>query len=139
MVGHEFHDATLRGERAIRVFASVELAGRQVFGPIERQLAVAPQLAGGVGEFVEVRRDAPREALAFGMQDRRDVVDAGNGDATGPQQGLQREFHDLLRLADHVGPALAPVQDVERVEADARTLERVPGEIQIAHQLAAVQ
>jgi hypothetical protein len=58
------------------------------------------------------------EPPTLGEQDGRHVVDAADVDAAGAQQGLQREVDDLLRLADHVGPALPSVEHVEGAEAD---------------------
>jgi hypothetical protein len=66
-------------------------------------------------------------------------VDARGLHAARSQQGLERELDDLLRLAHHVGPALAVEQDVEGGEAHARALEVVEREIEVAHQRGAVQ
>jgi hypothetical protein len=52
----------------------------------------------------------------------RDVVDAGNVDAPGAQEDPERELDGFLRFAHDVRPALAWVEDHERLEAHVGSL-----------------
>ena len=92
---------------------AVEVRGRQVLGPVERELAVAAQLARSVGQGSDVLSQRFRQAALLAQQNVGDVVDARRLDPGAAEQALEREFDDLLRLADDVGPAFLLDQGVE--------------------------
>jgi hypothetical protein len=94
----------------------VEAGRREVLGPAEGELAVAPQVAGDCGEALDLGAGRFGQALALGEEHVGDIVDARRLDPAGPEQSFQRQLQGLLRLSDDVGPAFDLEEHVKRPE-----------------------
>jgi hypothetical protein len=66
-------------------------------------------------------------------------MDARRLHAYRAQQALEREFDDLLGLANDVGPALGLKEHIERAQPRSGPAHMVGRKIQVSHQAASVQ
>jgi len=137
---HELHGRPRPGQGPLGIFAAVELRRRQILGSVERQLSVAPKVLGDAREPLDVvLAQGVREPFALCEQDARDVVDPRGRDSAGPQERLEGQLDDFLRLPHDIGPALPIEEHIERPQPHRGAPNVVRGESLVLHQAALAQ
>src|SRR5208282_734751 len=98
------------------VFPGIELGRSQVLAAVEGKLKIASKEPRDVDELLNSGTNACGKHVAVLLQQRADVMDLRDLDAGGSQQGLQGDFHKLLRFTHHICPAFLIHEHVQGLE-----------------------
>ena len=130
---HELYGPLGEPPGLIGIGTGVEPGRGQIFGAIEGELSVPPQLSRSRGKRIDVQPERLGQPGPLCQQHLGDIVNAGRFYASAAKQALEGELHDLLALADDVGPALRSEENVDGLQPDCCTMNVVVSQSWASH------
>lgn len=120
-------------EGLLGVIGTIKVGRGQIFGAVERELAVPPELFGDPGQLFDVRLDLGRQSGFIILQDIAHIVRAGRFNAADSEEALEAEFDDLLSLPHDIGVAFPFIKHLKCCEPVAGPRDVIKGEFLVLH------